>query len=91
MDIRGWQLAPRRRPRIQGADAAAKMLDSSVEPERFAERVVVLLDSAEGLMARTHRLSEQLRSAGHLNSRNRHGTSTSLHHGTQALLPTIQP
>jgi len=36
-------------------------------------------------------LSEQLRSAGHLNSRNRHGTSTSLHHGTQALLPTIQP
>ena len=46
----------------EGANAAAKMLDSSVEPERFAERVVVLLDSAEGLMARTHRLSEQLRS-----------------------------
>ena len=38
------------------------MIDSAVEPERFAERCLILTESAEGLMARTNRLDKALRS-----------------------------
>ena len=35
---------------------------NQLAPERFAERTLVLLDSAEGLLARCHRLDRTLRS-----------------------------
>ena len=34
---------------------------SQLKPERFAERTLVLLDGAEGLLARCHRLDRTLR------------------------------